>query len=380
MFYMEAVMKIIHTADWHLGKILNGKQLLEDQAYILDMFVEKMKEEEPDIIVIAGDLYDTTYPSKDAIMLLEQVIGKLNLELRIPIIMISGNHDGKERLNYGASWFEHNQLFIRTDFTSINSPIEINGVNFYTLPYATVSEMKHYFEDDTIETHQQGITRCIETIAPEIDEDAVNILISHLTVQGGKTSDSERPLTIGTVESVQKGVFDIFDYVMLGHLHHPFSIEDDKIKYSGSLLQYSFSEAGQAKGYRRVTINDGIINDVFIPLKPLRQLEIISGDYNDVINEKVHVKNKDNYLHFKLKNMSHITDPTMSLKQIYPNTLALTNETFNYNEENNAIEISEKDDMSIIEMFYKHITDKELSDIQSKKIKNILENELRKED
>ncbi len=127
------------------------------------------------------------------------------------------------------------------------------------------------------------------------------------------------------VESVQKGVFDIFDYVMLGHLHHPFSIEDDKIKYSGSLLQYSFSEAGQAKGYRRLTINDGIINDVFIPLKPLRQLEIISGEYNDVINEKVHVKNKDNYLHFKLKNMSHITDPMMSLKQIYPNTLALTN-------------------------------------------------------
>ncbi len=134
MFYMEAVMKIIHTADWHLGKILNGKQLLEDQAYILDMFVEKMKEEEPDIIVIAGDLYDTTYPSKDAIMLLEQAIGKLNLELRIPIIIISGNHDGKERLNYGASWFEHNQLFIRTDFTSINSPIEINGVKFLYTP------------------------------------------------------------------------------------------------------------------------------------------------------------------------------------------------------------------------------------------------------
>ena len=97
-------------------------------------------------------------------MLLEQAIGKLNLELRIPIIIAEITM--VKRLNYGASWFEHNQLFIRTDFTSINSPIEINGVNFYTLPYATVSEMKHYFEDDTIETHQQGITRCIETIAP----------------------------------------------------------------------------------------------------------------------------------------------------------------------------------------------------------------------
>ncbi len=105
-------------------------------------------------------------------MLLEQAIGKLNLELRIPIIMISGNHDGKERLNYGASWFEHNQLFIRTDFTLINSPIEINGVKFHTLPYATVSEIKSPSSNATIETHQQGITRCIETIAPEIRPDA----------------------------------------------------------------------------------------------------------------------------------------------------------------------------------------------------------------
>ncbi|MBE5662984.1 exonuclease SbcCD subunit D [Staphylococcus sp. SS60] len=373
-------MKIIHTADWHLGKILNGKQLLEDQAYILDKFVEQMMIEKPDVIVIAGDLYDTTYPSKDAIMLLERTIGKLNLELNIPIIIISGNHDGKERLNYGASWFEHSQLYIRTDFTTIKSPITINEVNFYTLPYATVSEMKHYFEDESIENHQQGVSRCIDEIQHLLDPKAINILIGHLTVQGGKTSDSERPLTIGTVESVQKNVFNVFDHIMLGHLHHPFSINDKKIKYSGSLLQYSFSEVGQSKGYRRITIDGDDISDKFIPIEPRRQLEIITGEYNEVINEKVAVKNKENYFHFKLTNMSHITDPMMHLKQVYPNTLALTNETFNYSEEKSIIDISKQDDMTIIEQFYNYITDTDLSEVQSKKIKNIFEDKLSKED
>ena len=107
-------MKIVHTADWHLGKILNGKQLLEDQKYILTQFKQHMEKEQPDLIVIAGDLYDTSYPSKEAIGLLEETIEYLNIELKIPIIMISGNHDGRERLNYGSKWFENNQLYIRT--------------------------------------------------------------------------------------------------------------------------------------------------------------------------------------------------------------------------------------------------------------------------
>lgn len=367
-------MKIIHTADWHLGKILNGKHLLEDQKYILTKFIKQMEQQQPDVIVIAGDLYDTTYPSKDTIKLLEDTIAKLNLELKIPIIMISGNHDGKERLNYGAGWFEHNQLYIKTKLEDFLKPIKLNGVNFYTLPYATVSQMQYYFEDDQIKTHQQGIARCILEISNDINTDEINILISHLTVQGGKTSDSERPLTIGTVESIESTVFNPFNHVMLGHLHHPFSISDKKIKYSGSLLQYSFSEAGQAKGYREVIIdNNHNIVDTFVPLVPLRQLEIIEGEYQDVIEEKVKVKSKDNYFHFKLKNMSHIIDPMMHLKEVYPNTLALTNETFSFNETNEQVNIEERDDFSIIDQFFQYITNERLSDVQSNKLIKIIE-------
>lgn len=374
-------MKVIHTADWHLGRILNGKQLLEDQRYVLDQFINQMKEEKPDIIVIAGDLYDTTYPGKDTIKLFEETISKLNIDLKIPIILISGNHDGKERLNYGASWFEHSNLYIRTKLENMTQPIRINGINFYTLPFATVAEVQHYFKDDSIQTHQQVLDKCITSMSEILQPQDINVLIGHLTVQGGKTSDSERPLTIGTVETVERKSFNIFDFVMLGHLHHPFSINEDTIKYSGSLLQYSFSEVGQPKGYRVVKFNQkNDIQDYFVPIEPLRKLEIVTGDYQDVIQEKVNVSNKNNYIHFKLRNMSHITDPIINLKQIYPNTLALTNETFEHHEAIQHIEIKKEDDLSIINNFYKTITNEQLTDVQEKKMNQIINDLIRKED
>lgn len=374
-------MKVIHTADWHLGRILNGKQLLEDQRYVLDQFINQMKEEKPDIIVIAGDLYDTTYPGKDTIKLFEETISKLNIDLKIPIILISGNHDGKERLNYGASWFEHSNLYIRTKLENMTQPIRINGINFYTLPFATVAEVQHYFKDDSIQTHQQALDKCITSMSEILQPQDINVLIGHLTVQGGKTSDSERPLTIGTVETVERKSFNIFDFVMLGHLHHPFSINEDTIKYSGSLLQYSFSEVGQPKGYRVVKFNQkNDIQDYFVPIEPLRKLEIVTGDYQDVIQEKVNVSNKNNYIHFKLRNMAHISDPIINLKQIYPNTLALTNETFEHHEAIQHIEIKKEDDLSIINNFYKTITKEQLSDVQEKKMNQIINDLIRKED
>ncbi|MGE8023475.1 exonuclease subunit SbcD [Staphylococcus pasteuri] len=374
-------MKIIHTADWHLGRILNGKQLLEDQRYVLEQFIKKMKDEEPDVIVIAGDLYDTTYPGKETIKLFEETISQLNIEMKIPVVMISGNHDGNECLNYGANWFEHSNLYIRTKLESMIEPINIKGVNFYTLPFATVTEVQHFFKDETIQTHQQALDKCVMYMSETLDKSSINVLIGHLTVQGGKTSDSERPLTIGTVETVEKRSFDIFDFVLLGHLHHPFSINEDRIKYSGSLLQFSFSEVGQPKGYRVVKFNNKEnINDYFVPIEPTRKLEIVVGDYEDVIQEKVDITNKNNYIHFKLKNMSHISDPIINLKQIYPNTLALTNETFEYYDAIEQIEIKQESDISIINKFYENITNEQLSDIQEKKINQIINNLMRKED
>lgn len=367
-------MKVIHTADWHLGRILNGKSLLEDQAYVLNRFIEAMDNEQPDVIVIAGDLYDTSYPNKDAIQLLESTIDTLNLEMGIPIIMISGNHDSKERLNYGSKWFEKSNLYIRTKLEDINIPISIGNVDFYTLPFATINETQHFLKDNTIETYQQALSKSIEYMSNNINKNNTNILIGHLTVQGGVRSESERPLSIGTVESVEADSFQQFDRVMLGHLHHPFSIDSDFISYSGSILQYSFSEVNQPKGYRIIEINEDTIKEKFIPIAPLRQLEVIEGDYEDAIQEKLKVKGKDNYLHFKLKHMSHVSDPMVHLKQIYPNTLALTNQTFDFSAHihQDNYEIQKLDDETIIDKFYKNITDEELTQTQSKTVAKVL--------
>ncbi|MBA1354430.1 MULTISPECIES: exonuclease subunit SbcD [Staphylococcus] len=367
-------MKIVHTADWHLGRILNGKSLLEDQAHILDQFIKKMGDEKPDVIVIAGDLYDTSYPNKAAIQLLENTINTLNLEMNIPLVMISGNHDSKERLNYGSKWFEKSQLYIRTSLEDMCDPITIGNIDFYTLPFSTVNETSYFFNDKKIETHQQAVSKSIEFMTQNINPNKVNILIGHLTVQGGIRTESERALTIGTVESVTENSFQQFDAVLLGHLHHPFSIDSDFIHYSGSLLQYSFSETTQPKGYRVIEMIDHKLKSIFRPLMPLRQLEVIEGDYEDAIQEKLSIKDKNNYLHFKLKHMSHVSDPMMHLKQIYPNTLALTNSSFEFNTplHHENIEIQKLDDTTIINKFFENVTDQSLTSIQNNKIGKVL--------
>lgn len=366
-------MKVIHTADWHLGKILNGQSFLEDQKYILEQFIAAMKEEQPDLIVIAGDLYDTSYPSKEAIQLLETTIGELNLKLQIPIIIISGNHDGKERLNYGASWFEHSKLYIRTKLDTMHQPISFENVDFYTLPFATLSEIQHYFPEEKLKSYDEAVECCLKRISSELDKDKQNVLIAHMTVAGGIRSESERPLTIGTVEQVPEKYMEHFDTVMLGHLHHPFSIQSNYVFYSGSLLQYSFSEANQPKGYRRVLLEaPHEVESTFIAMQPLRELEVIEATYEDVIQDRIAVKNRDNYFHFKLSEMSHITDPIMNIKQLYKNVLALTNHSQTFEHQFTDREIKKLPDQTIIGTFYEEMTHKELSELQQKKVTQLL--------
>ncbi len=367
-------MKIIHTADWHLGKILNGQSFLEDQRYILNQFVEAMKNEEPDAIVIAGDLYDNSTPNKETVKLLEATIAELNLKMHLPLVIISGNHDGRTRLNYGSNWFEHSNLYIRTSLEDMYKPITINGVNFYTLPYATIGELQHFFKDEDIQTYEQGIECCLSHMSEQLNKEQTNILVGHLTVAGGITSDSERYLSIGTVEQVPQNFMKQFDSVMLGHLHHPFSIQSDFVFYSGSLLQYSFSETNQSKGYRVVNIDDsGNIKSTFVPLQPLRQLEVIQGTYEDAIQERLEVKNNNNYIHFSLTNLSHINDPMLNLKQIYPNVLSLTNESQTFISTYEQKEIKKMTDQEIIEDFYSNMTQNKLSEVQVNKINALLD-------
>ncbi|MCS4485368.1 exonuclease subunit SbcD [Staphylococcus americanisciuri] len=367
-------MKIIHTADWHLGKRLNGHSFLEDQRHVLTQFVHDMAEEQPDLIVIAGDIYDTAHPNKSVVTLFEETIQQLNLNMKIPIVMIHGNHDSRERLSYGASWFDQSQLYIRTALDTFFEPILFDDVALYTLPFFTVAEAREYL-DEHVESYEEAIKILVTRIKSQLDKTKKNILVGHFTLNGAPKSDSERDLTIGTIEAVSPKYLEGFDGVLLGHIHHPFTLNYSHIFYSGSILQYSFSEANQAKGYRMITFNQaGEMIQIFKKLVPQHELEVIEGEYDDVINGRFERKSNYSYFHFKLRNMHHITEPMQKLKQLYPNTLALTLEVFvSSNIVHPSTHIKQLQPMEIINTFYEMHTDTPLSDIQREQLEGLIE-------
>ncbi|HGH5486403.1 TPA: exonuclease subunit SbcD [Staphylococcus pseudintermedius] len=367
-------LKLIHTADWHLGKVLNGHSFLEDQQYVLKQLIEVLEREQPDALIIAGDIYDTAYPSKYVIQLMEETIAKINLEIQIPVVMINGNHDGKERLRYGASWFRHNQLYITTEIEQFFEPVILGNVAIYTLPFFTLSEAREYLEV-SVENYEEAVKKLVDQVRPQLNPAMTNILVGHFTLTGAPKSDSERDITIGTIEAVSPQFLVDFDAVMLGHIHHPFASQYQNVVYSGSLLQYSFSEVQQVKGVRLFHIEaDQAIRQSFIPLKPARELEVVEASFDDIMNGRFKRKNDDNYFHFNVEQLTHVKDPMQKLKQIYPNTLSLTQQTQPSSYQSKVLaDVKKLSPLDIVGQFYSEMTTDTLSETQKSNVIQLLE-------
>lgn len=367
-------LKLIHTADWHLGKVLNGHSFLEDQQYVLKQLIEVLEHEQPDALIIAGDIYDTAYPSKYVIQLMEETIAKINLEMQIPIVMINGNHDGKERLRYGASWFRHNQLYITTEIEQFFEPVILGNVAIYTLPFFTLSEAREYLEVP-VEYYEEAVKKLVDQVRPQLNPAMTNILVGHFTLTGAPKSDSERDITIGTIEAVSPQFLLDFDAVMLGHIHHPFASQYQNVVYSGSLLQYSFSEVQQAKGVRLFHIEaDQAMRQSFIPLKPARELEVVEASFDDIMNGRFKRKSDDSYFHFNVEQLTHVKDPMQRLKQIYPNTLSLTQQTLPSTYQSKILtDVKKLSPLDIVDRFYSEMTTGTLSETQKSNLVQLLE-------
>ncbi|MDF0126209.1 exonuclease SbcCD subunit D [Staphylococcus pseudintermedius] len=367
-------LKLIHTADWHLGKVLNGHSFLEDQQYVLKQLIEVLEREQPDALIIAGDIYDTAYPSKYVIQLMEETIAKINLEIQIPVVMINGNHDGKERLRYGASWFRHNQLYITTEIEQLFEPVILGNVAIYTLPFFTLSEAREYLEV-SVENYEEAVKKLVDQVRPQLNPAVTNILVGHFTLTGAPKSDSERDITIGTIEAVSPQFLVDFDAVMLGHIHHPFASQYQNVVYSGSLLQYSFSEVQQVKGVRLFHIEaDQAIRQSFIPLKPARELEVVEASFDDIMNGRFKRKSDDNYFHFNVEQLTHVKDPMQKLKQIYPNTLSLTQQTQPSSYQSKVLaDVKKLSPLDIVGQFYSEMTTDTLSETQKSNVIQLLE-------
>ena len=371
------MVKFLHTADWHIGRKLQGKDLLEDQQYVMNNLISKIDETKPDFLIIAGDLYDRSVPSKEATTLLQELLVKINIECNIPIFAISGNHDSRERLAIGEAWFSKHKFYLHTRLNQAFDKITIEDTDIYLLPYFEPFEAREYFEDATLTTHNSATKRVIDEIYKNIDMSKTNILVAHTFVSGGLETDSEREISVGTVENVAVEIFEKFDYVALGHLHNPNAIKEERIKYSGSPMAYSFSEATQTKGMRLVELTKEIYTEEFISLEQKRKLHNISARYEEVFTKEFqqNFDCKKDYFSMELSGMEGVTDPLPRIKEYYPNTLLLKQKRNNNSDSEIKFdkEMFTKSPLELIEGFYSEQTGSELTVGQKRVLVNIID-------
>lgn len=342
-------MKIIHTSDWHIGKIVNEFSMIEDQKYILNKLIELIEIEDPKVLLIAGDIYDRSIPPVEAVELLNETLNKLIIEKNIKVLAISGNHDGGERLSFGGSILEKQGLYIAGRDEELYKKVTIEdenkNINFYLVPYKDPALTRKILEDKEIKSHNDAMISVVNKIKRELNKKEKNILVGHgyitmkrkdaikelenkYEVAELETSESERPLSIGGTDLIDGNIFEDFDYVALGHLHGRQKVGREEMRYSGSLLKYSFSEVNQKKGVYILDINkENNIDIDFKPMKPLRDLRIIKGNIEDLLEEGRHIKEgKNDYIQAILTDDEELINPMEKLKSVYPNTMLITRE------------------------------------------------------
>ncbi|WP_293265175.1 exonuclease SbcCD subunit D [Neptunomonas sp.] len=317
-------MKILHTSDWHIGRQFHNVSLLEDQRHVLDQIVNITRQQNVDVLLIAGDIYDRSVPPSQAVALLDNVISSIN-QLKIPVIMISGNHDGAARLSFASSQLAQAGVHILADLEQISRPVTLKDkhgdVVFFGVPYADPVSVRHVLGVEA-STHDEAMAQAIASLKPSMPKDTRTVLLSHCFIDGGEESESERPLSIGGAERVSYKHFAPFDYVALGHLHGRQYKGANTIRYSGSILKYSFSEEKQIKSVTLVDMGEQGVDEVTqVPLLPLRDMRTITGELTGILEQGRHDLKKDDYLQIRLTDKHAILDVMGKLRAVYPNVL-----------------------------------------------------------
>ena len=318
-------MKFFHLSDLHLGKRVNEFSMLEDQWDILQKIVMFAKEHKPDAVLIAGDVYDKSMPIVEAVQLLDRFLVWLN-ELGITVFIVSGNHDNAERVAFGAELLKNSSVHIVQSYNGKIAPVTLSDgygdINIWMLPYLKPSLIRRHFPDRDVNTYSDAISAALSNA--NLDISARNVLIAHQFVTGAITSESEE-ISVGGSENVDGSVFDGFDYVALGHIHRPQQIGRETLRYSGTPLKYSFSEASHTKSVTVVDMDGkGEIKITELPLVPLRDMREVRGTYNEIMNRNSYRgTNTDDYIHIVLTDEQDEPDAISKLRNVYPNLMRL---------------------------------------------------------
>lgn len=370
-------MKLIHTADWHLGRILHGERLINEQAFVLDQILGIAKKEHVRIICISGDVYDRSVPPNDAIELLDEFLCRAVLDLNIAVIMISGNHDNASRLTFGNKLLNSRNVHLIGNLHDVKpiffSDDEID-ISVCPIPYfepilaRDFAQKKGIHEDQlhSITSHESAM-QFVLNVLPQSEPHVRRVLLAHAFVAGCSAFESERPLSVGGSDRIGSSCFAGFDYVGLGHLHKCQTAADNRIHYSGSPLKYSFSEAQHEKSINLVEFHKhGGCNIQQIPLTPKQDVRIIEGFFEDLLHKPQ--GNTNDFLKIVILDQTPLSDPIGKLKQIYPNVLLIDRSAFFRNGPVVQIEREKlkHNELELFRIFFKEIMKQDISENQEK--------------
>ena len=372
-------MKFIHLSDLHLGKRVNEFSMLEDQEYILTKIINIIDDQKPDGVIIAGDVYDKSVPSAEAVELFDDFLVKLS-NRNLKVFVISGNHDSAERIAFGGRLMDKSGIYMSPVYDGKIEPITVSDnfgdVNIYMLPFVKPANVRRFYPESEISSYTDAIKTIVDDMS--IDESKRNILITHQFVTGASRTESE-DISVGGTDNVDASVFEMFDYVALGHIHRSQKCTSEYIRYSGTPLKYSFSEANDKKEVVILDIKDkGTIELSFVPLVPKRDMVEIKGKYDELTLKSFYENTSyiEDYMHITLTDEDDIPDVLTKLRVIYKNIMKLdydNQRTRHSVEINGADNVERKSPFEHFGEFYEMQNGQALSEEQSEFMTEIIE-------
>jgi len=374
-------MRILHTSDWHLGRIFNNIHLTDDQSYILDQIKQIIREYRIDVIVVAGDIFDRAVPPPEAVTLLDNTLNDFLIDCKKTVIIISGNHDSPDRLSFGSRLFAHHGLHLFGNFQypvpRITLQDTYGDIHFYAVPFSEPSIVRERFGNETIREHNDAMMAITESIAGKIIDKTRNVFCGHAFVQGGIIQESERPISVGGSGSVDLLNFSKFNCTLLGHLHKAQWFSAFPVHYCGSILPYSFSEIDHQKS---VTIIDmdasGKFSYEYVPLTPRFAFRSITGLMDTILCNAVNDRSPDDYILVRLEDTVPVLDAIGKLRAVYPNIMAIERpglEAIITASQKSSIDHRKMTDDDLFKAFYHEVKGEAMNDVQIEFLHSVFE-------
>ena len=371
-------MKFVHLSDLHLGKRVNEYSMLEDQEYILTKIINIIDDEKPAGVIIAGDVYDKSIPSAEAVQMFDDFLTRL-AKRNLQVFIISGNHDSPERMSFGSRLMDQSGIHISQVYSGKIEPFALKDehgiINVYMLPFVKPAHVKR-FSDESIESYTDAIRVAVAEM--NIDQSVRNLLITHQFVTGATRSESE-DVSVGGSDNVDVSVFDGFDYVALGHIHSPQNCTSERVRYCGTPLKYSFSEAKDNKSVTVVELaKKGSLSVKTISLVPMRDMVEIKGRYNEIMLKSFYENTsyQEDYIHITLTDEEDIVDAIGKLRTVYHNLMKLdydNKRTRSVAQVDGAVDVETKTPIELFSDFYELQNNQPMSDEQKAFVEDLIE-------